>query len=112
MSEPDVLVPDARTLGYLRKLRALLSVATFFNGYDGFVISLVLPLILGNLGGSESEAGVIRAVVGVGAGTALVALRVRSRHRTRKQHSRNPLDLAARTIRDAADEARRILPGR
>ena len=52
------------------------------------------------------------AVVGVGAGSALVALRVRSRHRARKQHSRNPVDLAARTIRDAADEARRILPGR
>jgi hypothetical protein len=52
------------------------------------------------------------AVVGVSAGTALVALRVRSRHRTRKQQSRNPLDLAARTVRDAADEARRILPGR
>jgi hypothetical protein len=52
------------------------------------------------------------AVVGVSAGTALVALRVRSRHRTRKQQSRNPLDLAARTMRDAADEARRILPGR
>ena len=52
------------------------------------------------------------AVVGVSAGTALVALRVRSRHHKRKQQSRNPLDLAARTFRDAADEARRILPGR
>jgi hypothetical protein len=52
------------------------------------------------------------AVVGVGAGTALVALRVRSRHGARKRQSRNPLDLAARTFRDAADEARRILPGR
>ena len=52
------------------------------------------------------------AVVGVGAGTALVALRVRSRHRTRKQQSRNLVDLAAHTIKDATDEARRILPGR
>ena len=65
--EHNLLVPDARTPEYLRKLRVLLSVATFFNGYDGFVISLVLPLILGNLGGSESQAGAIRAVVGVGA---------------------------------------------
>jgi MFS family permease len=53
----------------------LLSVATFFEGYDGFVLALVLPLILGDLGGSESQAGVIRAVVGVGAvlGFALAA---------------------------------------
>jgi putative MFS transporter len=67
MSEPNVLVPDPRSPAYLRKLRALLSVATFFGGYDGFVIALVLPLILGDLGGSESQAGVIRAIVGVGA---------------------------------------------
>jgi hypothetical protein len=52
------------------------------------------------------------AVVGVSAGTALVVLRVRSRHRAHRQQSRNPFDLAARTFRDAADEARRILPGR
>jgi MFS family permease len=39
------------------------------------VLALVLPLILGDLGGSESQAGVIRAVVGVGAvlGFALAA---------------------------------------
>jgi hypothetical protein len=52
------------------------------------------------------------AVVGAGAGTALVALRVRGRHRARQQQSRNVLDLAERTLRDVADEARRILPGR
>ncbi len=51
------------------------------------------------------------AVVGVSAGTALVALRVRRRHRTRKQQSRNLMDLATHTLRDAAEEARRILPG-
>jgi putative MFS transporter len=61
------LVPESRTPAYLRKLRALLSVATFFEGYDNFVLALVLPLILGDLGGSESQAGVIRAVVGIGA---------------------------------------------
>ena len=52
------------------------------------------------------------AVVGATAGTALVALRVRSRHRVRKQQSRNLLDLAERTMHDVADEARRILPHR
>jgi hypothetical protein len=52
------------------------------------------------------------AVVGVSAGTALVALRVRARHRTRRQQSGSLLDLAGRTLRDVADEARRILPDR
>jgi hypothetical protein len=52
------------------------------------------------------------AVVGVSAGTALVVLRVRARHRVRKQRSNNVLELAQRTFQDAAEEARRILPRR
>ena len=52
------------------------------------------------------------AVVGVSAGTALVVLRVRARHRARKQQSANLLELAERTLHDVADEARRILPER
>ena len=52
------------------------------------------------------------AVVGVTAGTALVALRVRSRHRVRKQQSSSLIDLAERTMHDVADEARRIMPRR
>ena len=63
----EALVPESRSRAYLRKLRALLSVTSFFEGYDGFVIALVLPLILGDLGGSESQAGVIRTVIGIGA---------------------------------------------
>jgi hypothetical protein len=51
------------------------------------------------------------AVLGAGAGTALVVLRVRSRHRRRRAQSANVLDLAERTVRDLADEARRLLPG-
>ena len=51
-------------------------------------------------------------VVGATAGTALVVLRVRGRHRTRKQQSANILELAERTLHDFAEEARRILPGR
>jgi hypothetical protein len=50
------------------------------------------------------------AVIGASAGTALVMLRVRKRHRTRRQQSANPLELAGRTLQDVADEARRILP--
>ena len=49
------------------------------------------------------------AVVGMSAGTALVALRVRARHRTRRQQSESMTDLARRTLRDVADEARRVL---
>jgi hypothetical protein len=49
------------------------------------------------------------AVVGVSAGTALVVLRVRSRHRVRKQRSNNPIELIERTFQDAAEEARRIV---
>jgi hypothetical protein len=50
------------------------------------------------------------AVVGVTAGSALVALRVRARHRARKQQSRNVLELAQRTMHDVAEEARRLMP--
>jgi hypothetical protein len=49
------------------------------------------------------------AVVGVSAGTALVALRVRARHRARRQQSASLAELAGRTVRDAAEEARRLL---
>jgi hypothetical protein len=52
------------------------------------------------------------AVVGVSAGTALVLLRVRARHRGREQRSGNVLELLGRTFQDAAEEARRILPHR
>jgi hypothetical protein len=52
------------------------------------------------------------AVVGVTAGTALVVLRVRGRHRSRKQQSSNLLELAGRTVQDVREEARRLLPKR
>ena len=52
------------------------------------------------------------AVVGAGAGTALVVLRVRLRHRARRQQSSGAADLAGRTLRDVAEEARRVLPRR
>jgi hypothetical protein len=52
------------------------------------------------------------AVVGTGAGTALVVLRVRSRHRARRQQSGSLLELAERTVQDFAEEARRIVSDR
>jgi hypothetical protein len=53
---------------------------------------------------------VAAAVVGATAGTALVVLRVRGRHRSRRQQSANFLELAERTLHDVAEEARRIMP--
>jgi hypothetical protein len=52
------------------------------------------------------------AVGGARAGTALVVLRVRSRHRARRQQSSNLFELAERTLQDFAEEARRVLPDR
>jgi cobalamin biosynthesis protein CobD/CbiB len=51
-------------------------------------------------------------VISATAGTALVALRVRARHRARAQQPANLLELAERTWQDIAEEARRILPER
>jgi hypothetical protein len=51
-------------------------------------------------------------VVGAGAGTALVVLRVRGRHRTRRQQSNGLLQLAENTLKDFAEEARRVRPKR
>ena len=52
------------------------------------------------------------AVVGTTAGTALVLLRVRARHRARRAGSGNLLQLAERTLQDIAEETRRVLPDR
>jgi hypothetical protein len=51
-------------------------------------------------------------VVTVTAGSALIALRVRARHRARRQQSEGLIDLAERTLADIAEETRRILPER
>jgi hypothetical protein len=50
-------------------------------------------------------------VVSATAGTALVVLRVRRQHSSRRQRSSNLLELAERTWHDIANETRRILPG-
>jgi MFS transporter, putative metabolite:H+ symporter len=57
---------------YRRKLLFLLSSATFFEGYDNFVLAFVLALVLGDLGGSEADAGWIRAITYLGAVLAFV----------------------------------------
>ncbi len=55
---------------------------------------------------------VAAAVVGTTAGTALVLLRVRARHRARKAGSGSLRELAERTLQDFAEETRRVLPDR
>lgn len=52
------------------------------------------------------------AVIGTTAGTALVLLRVRARHRSRKADSGSLRELAERTLQDIAEETRRVLPDR
>jgi putative MFS transporter len=64
--EPEDEGRDLHPPAYRRKLLVLLSAATFFEGYDVFVLSFVLSLILGDLGGSEAQAGLIRAITGAG----------------------------------------------
>ncbi|MDX6655905.1 MAG: hypothetical protein QOH62_698 [Solirubrobacteraceae bacterium] len=52
---------------------------------------------------------VVAAGVGASAGTALVLLRVRTKSKRRRQQSTDIFDLAERTLRDVADEARNLL---
>jgi len=52
---------------YRRKLLRLLATATFFNGYDGFVLPFVLSLILIGLGGTQAEAGTVQLIAQSGA---------------------------------------------
>ena len=47
-------------------------------------------------------------IVGTGAAVGLVVLRTRSRRAGRRAQARNALDLAERTLRDAAREALRV----
>jgi MFS family permease len=57
---------SARDDRYRRKLLVLLSSATFFEGNDNLVLSFVLALVLVDLGGSESDAGWLRAIAFLG----------------------------------------------
>jgi hypothetical protein len=51
-------------------------------------------------------------VIGAGATTALVVLRVRGRQRSRRDRGANVFELASRTMQDVAEEARRALHDR
>jgi hypothetical protein len=52
---------------------------------------------------------VVAGAVGATAGTALVFLRVRQKNKRHRKNSNDLFDLAERTLRDVADEARHLL---
>ena len=52
---------------------------------------------------------VVAAGVGATAGTALVILRVRAKNKRHRSNSNDLLELAERTLKDVADEARHLL---
>lgn len=52
---------------------------------------------------------VVAAAVGTTAGIGLVLLRTRARNKRARAQASDPLDLAERTLRDLAEEARRLL---
>jgi hypothetical protein len=52
---------------------------------------------------------VVAAAVGTTAGIGLVLLRTRAKNKKRRSQASDPLDFAERTLRDLADEARRLL---
>jgi hypothetical protein len=54
---------------------------------------------------------VVAVAVGTAAGAGLVVLRVRSQHRKQKKHVQG-VELAQRTMRAAAHEVKRVIPGR
>ncbi len=55
------LTSEAHTDPYRRRRLVLLPSATFFEGSDSFVLSFVLALVLGDLGGTEAQAGPSRS---------------------------------------------------
>jgi hypothetical protein len=52
---------------------------------------------------------VVAVGVGTTAGVGLVLLRARAKSKKRRAQASDPLDFAERTLRDLADEARRLL---
>lgn len=64
-----------RTDGYLRTLLLLLLAATFFEGYDGAILALVLPSIRDTFNVAESQLGISRAIIELGLGGAFFLAR-------------------------------------
>lgn len=69
---------------YLRSLLLLLLAATFFEGYDGAILSLVLGSIRDTFNVAESALGVSRAIIELGLGAAFFLARAGDRWGRRK----------------------------
>jgi MFS transporter, putative metabolite:H+ symporter len=69
---------------YLRTLLLLLLAATFFEGYDGSILALVLPAIQKTFAVTESQLGVSRAIIELGLGGAFFLARAGDRWGRRK----------------------------
>ena len=70
---------EARTDAYLRTLLLLLIAATFFEGYDGAILSLVLLGIRDTFNVPESALGISRASIELGLGAAFFLARAGDR---------------------------------
>lgn len=71
--------PEHVDTSYLRTLLLLLLAATFFEGYDGAILALVLPSIQDTFTVTESQLGVSRAVIELGLGAAFFLARAGDR---------------------------------
>ncbi len=69
---------------YLRTLLLLLLAATFFEGYDGSILALVLPAIRDSFNVTESQLGISRAIIELGLGAAFFLARAGDRWGRRK----------------------------
>jgi MFS family permease len=79
-SYEDVPEPVIRhTDTYLKSLLLLLVAATFFEGYDGAILALVLGDIRDTFGVGESQLGVSRAIIELGLGAAFFLARAGDR---------------------------------
>lgn len=84
---PTALVHDPdeqRTDKYLKSLFWLLIAATFFEGYDGAILSLVAPDIQDTFGVGESTFGVARGLIELGLFFAFFVARLGDRFGRRK----------------------------
>ena len=78
----DIDAPEAvvqHTPAYLRSLMVLLVAATFFEGYDGAILALVLGSIRDTFNVAESQLGVSRAIIELGLGAAFFLARAGDR---------------------------------
>lgn len=65
----------ARLDGYQKRLLVFLGVATFFEGYDFFALTQILPNLRQDMGLSESEGGLLVSIINIGSVLAYLLVR-------------------------------------